>query len=215
MNRQTIVDDWKANAERNLDRNFKFIHRLKMKSDNAVDRMAHRLHEEAFSIIDCTQCANCCKTSSPLFRKSDVRRIAEHLGVKLSRLHGDVFEGGRGRRPGAEDAAVSLLGNRQPLHDLRGAASGLCGVSTYAEERLFRSHPRHRQQLVDLSGGVLHHRTDAGKATMMKRPPVSVTPLLDNIGNTEGLLLLVSQLVMISAMQHNLNIPLILQSHLY
>jgi Fe-S-cluster containining protein len=82
MDMQTIVDDWKTNAERNLDRNFKFIHRLKMKSDSAVDRVAHRLHEEAFSIIDCTQCANCCKVSSPLFRKSDVCRIAEHLGVK-------------------------------------------------------------------------------------------------------------------------------------
>ena len=67
MDMQTIVDDWKANAERNLDRNFKFIHRLKMKSDRTVDRVAHRLHEEAFSIIDCTQCANCCKESSPLF----------------------------------------------------------------------------------------------------------------------------------------------------
>ena len=77
MGMQTIVDDWKANAERHLDRNFHFIHRLKMKSDHAVDRVAHRLHDEAFSIIDCTQCANCCKTISPLFRKSDVRRIAE------------------------------------------------------------------------------------------------------------------------------------------
>ena len=81
MDMQDIVDDWKANAERNFDRNFNFIHRLKMKSDRVVDRVAHRLHEEAFSIIDCTQCANCCKESSPLFRKSDVRRIAEHLGV--------------------------------------------------------------------------------------------------------------------------------------
>ena len=49
-----------------------------------MDRVAHRLHEEAFSIIDCTQCANCCKTISPLFRKSDVRRIAEHLGIKAT-----------------------------------------------------------------------------------------------------------------------------------
>jgi uncharacterized protein len=81
MDMQNIVDDWKANAERNLDRNFMFIHGLKMKSDQVVDRAVHRLHKEAFSIIDCTQCANCCKTSTPLFGKPDVRRIAEHLGV--------------------------------------------------------------------------------------------------------------------------------------
>ncbi len=82
MDMQTIIDDWKANAERNVDRNFAFIHRLKMKDDRAVDRVAHRLHAEAFAIIDCTQCANCCKTISPLFRKSDIRCIAEHLGMK-------------------------------------------------------------------------------------------------------------------------------------
>lgn len=82
MDMQTIVDDWRANAERHFDRNFDFIHGLKMKNERVVDRVAHRLHEEAFSIIDCTRCANCCRTISPRFRKSDVRRIAEHLGMK-------------------------------------------------------------------------------------------------------------------------------------
>jgi Fe-S-cluster containining protein len=84
MDMQTIVDDWRANAERHLDRNFDFLHRLKTKSDKAVDRVAHRMHEEAFSIIDCTRCANCCKASSPQFRKSDIRRIAEHFDMKAS-----------------------------------------------------------------------------------------------------------------------------------
>ena len=36
---------------------------------------------EAFSIIDCVQCANCCKTVSPRFFKEDVGRIAKHLGM--------------------------------------------------------------------------------------------------------------------------------------
>ncbi len=29
--------------------------------------------------VDCTECANCCKTMTPTFRKSDVVRIAKHL----------------------------------------------------------------------------------------------------------------------------------------
>jgi len=82
MDMQTIVDDWKANAERDFDRNFTFLHGLKMKDDRAVDRMAHRIHEEAFSIIDCTQCANCCKAVSPQLRKSDICRIADRLNMK-------------------------------------------------------------------------------------------------------------------------------------
>ena len=81
MDMQTIIADWKANAERHADRNFAFLRSLKMKNERAVDRAARELHDEAFSIIDCIQCANCCKTVSPLFLKDDIRRIAEHLGM--------------------------------------------------------------------------------------------------------------------------------------
>lgn len=79
MNMQAIRDDWKQNAERHGDRNFAFLRSLKMKDEGRVDRAARQLHEEAFSIIDCIQCANCCKTISPLFRKADIRQIAVHL----------------------------------------------------------------------------------------------------------------------------------------
>ena len=92
MDMQTIVDDWRANAERHADRNFTFLHGLKMKDDRVVDRVAHRLHEEAFSIIDCTKCANCCKTVSPLFRKSDIRRIAQHLAMKPAELQATYLQ---------------------------------------------------------------------------------------------------------------------------
>lgn len=77
----TIVADWKANAERHVDRNLRFLRSLKMKNERAVDRAARELHDEAFSIINCIQCANCCKTISPLFIEEDIRRIAEHLGM--------------------------------------------------------------------------------------------------------------------------------------
>ena len=81
MDMQTIIADWKANAERHADRNFAFLRSLKMKNERAVDRAARELHDEAFSIIDCIRCANCCKTISPLFLKEDIRRIAKHLGM--------------------------------------------------------------------------------------------------------------------------------------
>ena len=81
MDMQTIVDDWKANAERHDDRTFAFLRSLKMKDDRAVDRAARQLHEEVFAIVGCTQCANCCKTVSPLFGEADIRRIAKHLGM--------------------------------------------------------------------------------------------------------------------------------------
>lgn len=65
MEIDAIIDDWAQNAERHDSRNFKLLRSLKVKSERAVDRAARRLHEEAFSIIDCLQCANCCRTVNP------------------------------------------------------------------------------------------------------------------------------------------------------
>ena len=37
------------------------------------------LHEEAFSRIDCLQCANCCTTTGPLLKNKDIENLASHL----------------------------------------------------------------------------------------------------------------------------------------
>jgi len=62
MEMDAIINDWKRNAKRHDDRNFTFLRILKMKSERAVDRAARKLHQEAFSIIDCLLCVNCCRT---------------------------------------------------------------------------------------------------------------------------------------------------------
>ncbi len=35
--------------------------------------------EQVWKNVDCTACANCCKTMTPTFTKADVKRIATHL----------------------------------------------------------------------------------------------------------------------------------------
>jgi Fe-S-cluster containining protein len=49
-----------------------------------LDEVFHEAHEEVFSRIDCLSCANCCKTTSPIFRDVDIDRIARHLGMRPS-----------------------------------------------------------------------------------------------------------------------------------
>jgi Fe-S-cluster containining protein len=41
-----------------------------------------QIHNEVFDEIDCLQCANCCKTTGPLFTNADIERIAKHLKMK-------------------------------------------------------------------------------------------------------------------------------------
>jgi len=54
---------------------------LKVK-DRELDTLMHDAHEKAFSCIDCLQCANCCKTTGPLFTDKDITRISKHLRMK-------------------------------------------------------------------------------------------------------------------------------------
>jgi Fe-S-cluster containining protein len=39
-----------------------------------------------FAKVDCLDCANCCKTTSPIFRDIDIERIAQHLRIRPSEL---------------------------------------------------------------------------------------------------------------------------------
>jgi uncharacterized protein len=38
--------------------------------------------KQVWETIDCTTCANCCKTMTPTYKRSDVIRMSKHLGMK-------------------------------------------------------------------------------------------------------------------------------------
>ena len=74
-----IIQNWKENAKKNEKDNFLFIRSLKMKDREPVDRLAQKLHEEAFKKINCVDCGNCCKTLKPTLDDNDIERISEYL----------------------------------------------------------------------------------------------------------------------------------------
>lgn len=55
----------------------KTFKRLKKKKPKNLDSVFQDAHDEAFEKIDCLSCGNCCKTTSPIFRDVDVKRIAK------------------------------------------------------------------------------------------------------------------------------------------
>jgi Fe-S-cluster containining protein len=77
-----LIEQWKQNKKRKKDENFDFLMWLKIyKSSGQADKIAKESHNEVFSIIDCTKCANCCKTVSPGVGKADVERISSFLQI--------------------------------------------------------------------------------------------------------------------------------------
>ena len=65
------------------DKNKSYIKKLKKKKANQIDTAFHKKHEDVFEVIDCLKCANCCKTTSPIFRDVDIKRIAKKQKIKV------------------------------------------------------------------------------------------------------------------------------------
>lgn len=61
-----------------------FLKELRQKKTKDLDDKFHRLHDEVFEEIDCLECANCCKTTSPILRMSDIERLSKVLKTKIS-----------------------------------------------------------------------------------------------------------------------------------
>lgn len=64
--------------------NKRYYNKLRNKKTKGLDGLFHSLHEAEFEEMDCLTCANCCKTTSPMFHKKDVERIAKHLKMPVS-----------------------------------------------------------------------------------------------------------------------------------
>ncbi len=72
---------WKASPKWLRSKLFK---QLKAKPPRDLDAVVHDLHDQAFKKIDCLDCANCCKTTGPLWTDRDRERVAKHLGMKTA-----------------------------------------------------------------------------------------------------------------------------------
>ena len=60
----------------------RFKQLLNRADKNEVLKKLPHLHNEAFSKINCLDCAACCKNYSPRFKTPDLKRIAKHLNLK-------------------------------------------------------------------------------------------------------------------------------------
>ena len=62
--------------------NKKYFDKLKKKPPKNIDYVMQELHDVEFKRTDCLSCANCCKTTGPLFTTTDIERISKYLRQK-------------------------------------------------------------------------------------------------------------------------------------
>ena len=70
----------KAKEKHNEDK--KFFAKLRKKPPRDLDYLMQDLHETEFESTDCLSCANCCKTTGPLFTNADIERISKYFKQK-------------------------------------------------------------------------------------------------------------------------------------
>lgn len=71
-------------AQNSAKQNKELLQKLKRTKPKNLDEIFHRFHQEVFEEIDCLECANCCKTTSPIFQHSDIERLAKALRMRVS-----------------------------------------------------------------------------------------------------------------------------------
>ncbi len=73
-------------AQQKQKENKAYFAKLRKRPPKDLDSRMQELHRETFERTDCLQCANCCKTTGPLFTRADIERIARHLRMKPGRF---------------------------------------------------------------------------------------------------------------------------------
>ncbi|MEP7169282.1 MAG: YkgJ family cysteine cluster protein [Bacteroidota bacterium] len=75
------LKQFKREMHLHFDEYSTFLRGLTRRKIKGLNSKVRKLHKEAFKVIDCGACANCCKTMSPVYNRADVRRISKHVGM--------------------------------------------------------------------------------------------------------------------------------------
>ncbi len=76
------LESYKEKAVQKHSEQLATLKRLKNKPPKNLDYIMQELHDEVFAETDCLSCANCCKTTGPLFTRKDIDRISKKLRIK-------------------------------------------------------------------------------------------------------------------------------------
>ena len=76
------MEDFNKKAQQKKKENQSFFKKLKNKPPKNLDILFHTTHNEVFAKTNCLNCANCCKTTSPIFYQRDIARAAKAVKLK-------------------------------------------------------------------------------------------------------------------------------------
>jgi Fe-S-cluster containining protein len=61
----------------------RFLTKLEKNPPKKLDQLTAIAEKEVWKEINCLTCANCCKTMTPTYTPTDMKRISSHFGMKV------------------------------------------------------------------------------------------------------------------------------------
>jgi Fe-S-cluster containining protein len=84
MNRtHELMKAWQQGSSDYRANNSDLYKKLRKTKIKELDKAFHEQHVQVFQEMDCLACANCCKTTSPIFYQADIDRLAKTLKMKV------------------------------------------------------------------------------------------------------------------------------------
>ncbi|WP_353959661.1 YkgJ family cysteine cluster protein [Echinicola jeungdonensis] len=78
------LNNFKTKSQSEYANHKKIKPRLKKIKPKVLDEKFKDGHDRQFEKMDCLDCANCCKTTSPIFLQTDIDRLSKLLKMKSS-----------------------------------------------------------------------------------------------------------------------------------
>jgi Fe-S-cluster containining protein len=114
-----------------------FLAKLKKKPPKQLDYLMQDLHEEEFGRTNCLECANCCKTTGPLFTTKDIERISKSFRIKPSKFIEEYLKIDEDNDYVLQSVPCTFLGhnNTCSIYDIRPKA---CREFPHTDRRKFQ-----------------------------------------------------------------------------
>lgn len=80
------LENYNQRARQQQSEHKKILNQVKNKPPKDFDRKMGEIHEGVFEKVDCLSCANCCKTTGPLFTQKDIERLSNLFRMKPSQF---------------------------------------------------------------------------------------------------------------------------------
>ena len=72
---------FRRNVKKNKSGFKRFLTKIEKHPPRGLDKIVEEMDLATWKETDCLSCANCCKTMSPTYTKSDLTRISTHVGM--------------------------------------------------------------------------------------------------------------------------------------